>query len=307
MLIDEFRLFLDYYNIVFSAGEPESHTGVSEKNSGVIMKHILIIILVLSNLGFSQERTVIVKKVQTAVNSEKARDVNVTVNNDLVTVKVSSDGKEQVFEVDCKNPEALKGLIDKLKDMDVNIDLAQITGPDAMICKSAAQGGWLGVKISDLTDQLREYFSVSGAGGVLITEVVDKSPALISGLLAGDVIVQVNDQRIGNTSELQRIIRKSGPAATIQIKIIRKGREKTVTAVLDEARDAGNEFFNEDGFKFLFKNRSAGDDDPNCRQFDYQMLKTPNLPDMGNCKKDIEDLRQELEKLRQEMKTLHKQ
>ena len=62
----------------------------------------------------------------------------------------------------------------------------------------------LGVRLTDLGDQLAAYFKVGGDGGVLVTEVVEGSAAAKAGMLAGDVIVAVGDQSVSDAAELEK-------------------------------------------------------------------------------------------------------
>ena len=99
-------------------------------------------------------------------------------------------------------------------------------------------GGYLGVQIQDLTDQLRDYFKVKGDGGVLVSEVVKDSPAEKARLEAGDVIMTVNDVRISDTRELTQTIRSEKPDNEVDITVVRKGREKSLKATLGSSGDS---------------------------------------------------------------------
>ncbi len=95
--------------------------------------------------------------------------------------------------------------------------------------------GWLGVHIQDLNDQLREYFKVP-SGGALVTEVEEDSPAEEAGLRAGDVIVEVNGERIDDAEDLIDEISRMEKGETAKIKVIRDGKEKVLEAKIEERK-----------------------------------------------------------------------
>lgn len=106
-----------------------------------------------------------------------------------------------------------------------------------------ASGGYLGVRTMSLGEQLAEYFGVDANEGVLITEVVENSPAAEAGLLAGDVIVAVGDAEVESPGDLRRLVRKYDPETSVELTILRKGSRRTLNATLGEAKDFGGVFF----------------------------------------------------------------
>ena len=182
-------------------------------------------------------------------------------------------------------------------------------------------GGYLGVQIQDITDQLRDYFKVAGDGGVLVTEVVKDSPAEKAGLEAGDIITKVNDVRIGDSRELTRTIRKGKPETEVEITVIRKGREKIFKAVLGSSGDSFS-WFGDMGVyhKKNMKKYKSDDGSPGCRlkdgyRFDFDgvipddasglkknkifMQKLNSDNEFEKLKKEIEELREEIQKLKE--------
>jgi len=111
-----------------------------------------------------------------------------------VTVKVVRDGREIALRV-------------KVGAMP---DPEQQTGQRQQPRES---GRKLGISIESLTPELAERYRLPRANrGVVITEVVPGSAADDAGLQPGDVILQIDGQRIDNIDEVHRIVseRKSG-------------------------------------------------------------------------------------------------
>lgn len=76
-----------------------------------------------------------------------------------------------------------------------------------LIGKGRVTRGWIGVEPQDISPELAASFNLPRSSGqalqgVVITGVLQNGPAAKAGLRPGDVIVQVNQQKIENVSEL---------------------------------------------------------------------------------------------------------
>jgi S1-C subfamily serine protease len=74
---------------------------------------------------------------------------------------------------------------------------------------------WLGVRATDLTPSAASLMSVKG--GALLTAVEAGSPAAAAGLRKGDVITQVDDQPIGDASDLVVALRAWSPGERVDV------------------------------------------------------------------------------------------
>ncbi len=95
---------------------------------------------------------------------------------------------------------------------------------------------WIGVHIQDIDQDLADYFKVDENAGVLITEVVDESPAAKAGLKSGDVITKIGDEELHNIKDLHSALREYDDGDEVVLKIVRKGKQKDFTVKL-EARE----------------------------------------------------------------------
>lgn len=124
-----------------------------------------------------------------------------------------------------------------------------------------AAGGWLGVSLQELDDALRSAFDLpDGQGGVLVSEVVEDSPAEAAGLQRGDIILRVDGEAVSRTRELSRAIRDREPGDEVAVEILRKGDRKEVAVELGERvlRERG-----------LARNFRFGDDDGDVFDFRF--------------------------------------
>jgi len=90
-----------------------------------------------------------------------------------------------------------------------------------------------GVTVENLTSQLGDYFGVKNGEGVLVRSVEKGSKADGAGLKAGDVIVRVDNDRVSDTREWSRLLRRHD-AGTVKIGIMRERREQTLSMTLPE-------------------------------------------------------------------------
>ena len=93
--------------------------------------------------------------------------------------------------------------------------------------------GWLGVTIQDLTPELAEQLNIKETKGSLVSDVVKGSPAEKAGFKRGDVIVDFDNKPVENSTVLKKRVAETPPDTTVQVKIIRDGKEKTLTVTLD--------------------------------------------------------------------------
>lgn len=95
--------------------------------------------------------------------------------------------------------------------------------------------GVLGVAGQELTPDLAKAFDIDIQYGAFINQVTPNSAAAEAGLIAGDIIVSVNNNNIRSFSELRARIGTLGPDKQITLGVVRDGIEKRVTATLKPA------------------------------------------------------------------------
>ncbi|HEX9757316.1 MAG TPA: Do family serine endopeptidase [Nitrospiria bacterium] len=81
-----------------------------------------------------------------------------------------------------------------------------------------------GIHIQELTKALSEKFGVDAKSGVLITEIDPDSPAAEGGLKQGDVIQEINREKVGSPKEFNQILKKVKKEEDLLFRIIRENR-----------------------------------------------------------------------------------
>jgi len=93
---------------------------------------------------------------------------------------------------------------------------------------------YLGVNIQDLTPALANEFDLKNTSGVVVSDVVPKSPADKAGFKAGDVITDFNGKPVQDSRHLKLQTSQTAPGTTVPIKILREGKSKTLEVALKE-------------------------------------------------------------------------
>lgn len=101
---------------------------------------------------------------------------------------------------------------------------------NALMTNGKVSRGWLGVGIA----QTHSPTDLQAAGGVLISQVWEGTPAWQAGLQAGDVIVSIDGTSINNANTLTGIIAKHAPNTQLSVQISRDGKTQEITVTLGE-------------------------------------------------------------------------
>ncbi len=107
-------------------------------------------------------------------------------------------------------------------------------GKTIMICGGKPR---MGVTLQSITPQLREYFGVKDAQGVLISSVIEGSAAEKAGLKAGDVIISIDGKKIEDAGDVVEIVHEKAEGA-LSVVVVRNKQEKSFTVTLEKKEDA---------------------------------------------------------------------
>jgi len=97
--------------------------------------------------------------------------------------------------------------------------------------------GWLGVAIQDVTPELSNAIGLEEASGALVADVVQDSPADKAGIKRGDVIVAYQGKHITSSRELPIRVADTPVGTHAEVKVLRDGKEKTLSAEVGELKD----------------------------------------------------------------------
>src|SRR3984957_19177333 len=108
------------------------------------------------------------------------------------------------------------------------------TTAEQLIKTGAVHHGYLGISMNDVTPENASFFNLKDATGAIVAQVTPDSPAARAGLKNGDVIVELNGQKIVNGGALQVAVSQDTPGTSIDLGIIRNGSQQTVKVQVGE-------------------------------------------------------------------------
>jgi serine protease Do len=91
---------------------------------------------------------------------------------------------------------------------------------------------WLGVQIQPVTAEIADSLGLKKAEGAIVAQPQADSPASKAGIVAGDVITEIDGKAIKDSRELARKVGMMAPGTKIKVTLARKGEIKTLTLTL---------------------------------------------------------------------------
>jgi len=112
---------------------------------------------------------------------------------------------------------------------------SQIAKPtvDTLIRYGKVNHGRIGIGIADVTPENAKFFDESNAAGAVVTEVDADSPGAKAGLQIGDVITEIDGQKVSDAGELQVTVGQKQPGTTVTLGVLRNGKSMTLPVTLE--------------------------------------------------------------------------
>jgi serine protease Do len=117
----------------------------------------------------------------------------------------------------------------------IPVNLASVIG-DQLIRDGKVTRAALGVHVANATAEDAEYVGMPDVRGVVVHDFPAGSPAQDAGLEQGDVIVQLDGQRVDYVAQLQQIVGFKRPGDHVAVTVVRPGNvERTINVRLTTA------------------------------------------------------------------------
>jgi len=101
--------------------------------------------------------------------------------------------------------------------------------------------GRIGISFQPVTDEIAESLGMEEGYGALVSSVVEDGPADKAGVEAGDIIVEYEGKVIKKRNELPIWVANTEIGAKVKLVVLRKGKRKTLTLVIDELPEDDDE------------------------------------------------------------------
>jgi len=106
-----------------------------------------------------------------------------------------------------------------------------------LIAKGAVERGYLGVSIGPVTNDMASKLGVKNRKGVLVTEVMEGTPAADAGVQELDVITAFDDQPVDGPRSLQELVEKSAIGRPHKVTVLRDGATMTLSIAVKPLPD----------------------------------------------------------------------
>lgn len=140
-----------------------------------------------------------------------------------VTVTINKDGKTEVKTWKIGNSEPVK----------VRSSYTSSTPRQIRTTVKMEKVTWLGVAVTDISEDLASQLPLPNGVGLLVRQVTDGSPADRAGLRANDLISQLDQQLIFNVLQFRSLTRTFKAGEEVEVTYYRKGKKHTTTAKLE--------------------------------------------------------------------------
>ncbi len=190
-------------------------------------------------------------------------------------------------EGDPKKEVVDKKVVVTLGDEDIDVD-----GDDPVVVH-VGRRGFLGVRLLEITPELRAHFGAPRGAGVLVSDVEAGTPAAKAGLEVGDVITAVDGERVGWAGEVSRAVGRKKGGETVQIDVVRSRASRKLSVTIEERK--GHE-----------RSIDLGDLGDHLRRHAWEMRDLDKAHPLLGDFEDLSRMRKRMEDLEKRMSELEK-
>jgi serine protease Do len=125
---------------------------------------------------------------------------------------------------------------------------------EKLLASGTIERGWMGVAVQPLSRDYARYYGRPELEGILVSDVVSGSPADSAGILSGDIITSYRGQKVSAEKEedlnkFQTMVSQSDMGKPVMLKIVREGRDTTVSVNISmQPKVKADEFETDYGF-----------------------------------------------------------
>ncbi len=99
---------------------------------------------------------------------------------------------------------------------------------------SRADKAYLGVTMQELNEDVLKGLDTKATRGVLISQVLEGSPAEEAGIQEGDIVVEFDRKEVASPEELRDLVGKSRVGEAVKVKVLRDGEPKTLSVTVGQ-------------------------------------------------------------------------
>lgn len=103
---------------------------------------------------------------------------------------------------------------------------------DELIATGTVTRGYIGVSSQNVTPEMAKTFNLPSQDGVIIASVRPDGPAGKAGVEVGDILVQIDDVVIKDTTNMLAEVARLKPGAQAKVKLLRNGQSIDMTLII---------------------------------------------------------------------------
>ncbi len=152
---------------------------------------------------------------------------------------------------------------------------------------------YLGLSLTQMTPELREFFGASKDSGILVSQVAADSPAAKAGVRVGDVVAGVDGKTVASQRDLLRAMKDKHAGDSVRLDVIRGKARQSIVATAEERE------MPEMPFKFDLGQLN--------KEFNTQVMASPGwkahviTPDAEELRTRIQELEKRLQELEKKL------
>ena len=102
---------------------------------------------------------------------------------------------------------------------------------EQIVRQGSVTRGWVGVEAQDITPELADSFKLKEPRGALIAGVLRGGPADTAGVKPGDVLIEINGNKVSDSSSMLNLISALKPGDAATLKVVRNEAELSMRIV----------------------------------------------------------------------------
>ena len=117
------------------------------------------------------------------------------------------------------------------KHMTLEVTIGERKEPQVASAKAETPGGNWGMQVGDITPEIAQRFHLEGTKGVVIQKVAPDSPSADAGLQPGDVVLEINHDKVGAVSEFVAKAKEAQTGKKPALLLVQRGGATLYTVI----------------------------------------------------------------------------
>ena len=125
------------------------------------------------------------------------------------------------------------------KHMTLEVTIGERKEPQVASAKAETPGGNWGMQVGDITPEIAQQFHLEGTKGVVIQKVAPDSPSAEAGLQPGDVVMEVNHDKVAAVSDFVAKAKDAQTNKKPALLLVQRGGATLYTVIKPARASAG--------------------------------------------------------------------